>query len=52
MNKKYISPTIEIADVEITDVILASGAYEITQLEGVDTGDDKSAVFSVGRWFE
>lgn len=51
MNKKYISPTIEIADVEITDVILASG-YEITQLEGVDTGDDKSAVFSVGRWFE
>lgn len=52
MNKKYISPTIEIADVEITDVILASGAYEITQLEGVDTGDDKSAVFSVGRWFQ
>ena len=52
MNKKYISPTIEIADVEITDVILVSGAYEITQLEGVDTGDDKSAVFSAGRCFQ
>ena len=52
MNKKYISPTIEIADVEITDVILASGGYEITALEGIDVGDDKSAVFSAGRWFD
>ena len=51
MNKKYISPTIEIASVEINDVILASG-YEITQLEGVDIGDDRSAVFSAGSWFQ
>lgn len=51
MNNKYITPEIKIEDVELCDVIMASG-YEITQLEGIDTGDDKSAVFSAGRWFQ
>jgi len=50
MNKKYIAPTIEIEYIEADDVILSSG-YEIAALEGVDTGDEKSAVFNVSRWF-
>lgn len=51
MNKKYITPTIKIEDAELCDVIMTSG-YEITQLEGIDIGDDKSAVFSTSRWFQ
>ena len=52
MNKKYLTPTIEVESIEATDVILASGkGYEITALEGVDTGDSKSAVFDISSWF-
>lgn len=51
MNKEYITPKIEIESIESTDVILASGGYELTALEGVDTGDAKSAVFNVRHWF-
>ncbi|MBO5262107.1 MAG: hypothetical protein J6B45_03575 [Clostridia bacterium] len=51
MNKKYVAPIIEIESIEVTDIILTSGnGYEVTALEGVDTGDDKSAVFNVSRW--
>lgn len=48
---KYITPKIEIEAIEASDVILASSGYEVKALEGVDTGDDKSVVFSVFRWF-
>ena len=48
---KYIAPIIEIESIEATDVVLVSGAgYEVTALEGVDSGDSKSAVFSAGFW--
>lgn len=50
MNKEYFAPTIEVEIIEASDVILASG-YTIEALEGVDTGDDVSAVFDVNRWF-
>ena len=51
MNKKYITPTIAIEDINAEDVILASGGYKVMALEGVDTGDDKSAVFNASHWF-
>ena len=47
---KYVSPTIEYVEVNTADVVLASG-YQLKALEGVDTGDDKSAVFNASRWF-
>ena len=46
---KYVSPTIKIEDIDVSDVVLASG-YEIKALDGVDSGDSKSAVFNVNRW--
>ena len=51
MNKKYISPVIKIESVKADDVILASGSYQVAALEGVDQGEDKSAIFSVSHWF-
>lgn len=51
MSKKYISPTITVESIDAADVILASNGYRVMALEGVDTGDDKSAVFNVNRWF-
>ena len=53
---KYISPAIKIEEIEAADVILASSdvntaGYEVKSLDGIDTGDDKSAVFSALRWF-
>ena len=46
----YVSPTIEYVEVNTADVILASG-YRLKALEGVDTGDEKTAVFDASRWF-
>lgn len=47
---KYVSPKIEYVEITTADVITASG-YKVEALEGVDTGDDKSAIFDVSRWF-
>lgn len=47
---KYISPTIEIQNLHSADVITSSGAVTYGQLEGVDTEDSKSAIFSVNFW--
>jgi hypothetical protein len=46
---KYVSPTIEYVEVDTADVVMASG-YQIKALEGVDTGDEKTAVFDISRW--
>lgn len=48
--KKYISPVVEVADIETQDLILASG-YQVAELKGVDKDGSKSAIFDVGRWF-
>lgn len=48
---KYVSPTIEYVEIETADVITASG-YEVKALEGIDVGDDMSAIFSASRWFK
>ena len=48
---KYICPTIQVEEIEATDIILASDGYEVKALEGVDTGDDKTAVINASRWF-
>lgn len=52
---KYISPIVEIENFETVDIVLASdtvanAGYTIKPLEGVDTGDDKSAVVDIQRW--
>jgi len=47
---KYISPKIEISQIEVEDVIATSGVT-IEALEGVDSGDSKSAVFNALFWF-
>ena len=47
---KYVSPIIEYVEVDTADVIMTSG-YQLKALEGVDTGDEKSAVFNVSHWF-
>ena len=49
MNNKYIAPTLKIEEIVATDVVLTS-AYEITALEGVDKGEEKSAVFNANIW--
>lgn len=48
---KYIAPEMEIAQIEAEDVITASGGVVIEALEGVDSGDSKSAIFSARFWF-
>ena len=48
--KKYIAPTLEVTEVEVQDLILASG-YQIAELKGVDEEGSKSAIFNVSRWF-
>lgn len=48
---KYISPEIEILQIEVEDVIAASGAVTVEALEGVDSGESKSAVFNALFWF-
>lgn len=48
---KYITPIIELTEIEVADVITSSSGVEITALEGVDSGDTKSAVFNVNFWF-
>lgn len=48
---KYICPTIQFEEIEAEDIILASSGYEVKALEGVDTGDDKTAVINAARWF-
>ena len=48
--KKYVTPTIETADIETSDLILAS-AYQVMALEGVDENGSKSAVFDASLWF-
>ncbi len=47
---KYITPTIEIEEIQCTDVITASGGVTIGELEGVDNGNSKSAIFSASHW--
>ena len=50
--KKYISPTIELVEIETNDIMSVSngtGVY-IAPLEGVDEGDSQSAIFDVGYW--
>ena len=49
---KYFSPKIEIEQFETHDVMLNSPVgVEITALEGVDTGDSKTAVFDASHFF-
>ena len=48
--KKYIAPTLEVTEVEVQDLVLASG-YQVAELEGVDKDGSKSAIFNVSRWF-
>ena len=52
---KYVSPTIKIEEIEAADLITASRTetvgYEVKSLEGVDTGDEKTAVFDASKWF-
>lgn len=48
--EKYTSPTIEIVQCEASDVISSSSAVSYAPLEGVDKGDDKSAIFSADFW--
>ena len=52
---KYFSPTIQIEEVKSTDILLASGevapVVEVKALEGVDTGDSKTAIFDASRFF-
>ena len=50
MMEKYTSPTIEIAECHTKDVI-SSSAISYAPLEGVDKGDDKSAIFNASFWF-
>ena len=47
---KYIAPEMEKVKIEVEDILTASGVT-IQPLEGVDSGDSKSAVFSVMHWF-
>ena len=51
--KKYISPKIEISELDSESIMAVSGmeAVTFTQLEGVDTEDSKSAIFNVNNWF-
>ena len=52
---KYFSPTIQIETIKSTDILLESGTaapvVEVKALEGVDTGDSKTAVFDASRFF-
>ena len=47
--KKYITPTLEVAEVEVQDLILAS-EYQITELVGVDQNGSKTAVFNANQF--
>ena len=47
---KYVSPTIEYVEIDTADVVMAS-TYQVKSLEGVDTGDEKTAVFDAAKWF-
>lgn len=49
---KYISPIIKFEEIESADVITVSGGVSISALEGVDSGDSKSAIFNAGFWFK
>ncbi len=49
---KYFSPKIEIELFETLDIVLDSPVgVEIKALEGVDTGDSKTAVFDASHFF-
>lgn len=52
---KYISPTIEFTEIETVGFIMTSKdqpvSYQVKALEGVDTGDAKTAVFDASQWF-
>ena len=48
--KNYIAPTIEVEEIEVKDLMLASG-YQLAELTGVDSDGTKSAVFNAGFWF-
>ena len=48
--KNYIAPTIEVEEIEVKDLVLASG-YQLAELKGVDSNGEKSAVFNAGFWF-
>lgn len=47
---KYITPTIEIKEIESDDVITTSGGVSIDRLDGIDTEDSKSAIFNPSFW--
>lgn len=47
---KYVSPTIEYVEIDTADVVMAS-KFQVKSLEGVDTGDEKTAVFDAAKWF-
>jgi hypothetical protein len=50
---KYVAPTIQVVNVKADDIILTSGvSVSIKPLEGVDKGDDKSAIFNADFWFK
>ena len=48
--KKYITPKIEAEQISVTDIIATSEGVTIEALEGVDSGDSKTAVFDANRW--
>lgn len=49
---KYITPTIEVYEVESTDVITISGNVEYKALEGIDKEDERSAIFDASFWID
>lgn len=48
--KEYVSPTVNIEELESADVLLASGGVKYEELEGYDTEGSKSAIFDALYW--
>ena len=51
--KKYITPSIEVVELESIDIITTStqgNAVTYAPLEGVDTEDGRSAIFDASFW--
>jgi hypothetical protein len=50
--KKYITPTIEVVEIETNDILTASSSQAVyyDQLDGVDTDGSISAIFDVNYW--
>jgi hypothetical protein len=50
--KKYITPTIEVVEIETNDILTASSSQAVSydQLDGVDKDGSISAIFDVNYW--